>query len=159
MYVLLDSSVLGVLTSPLKNLSTAKANEIERCTNWFYGLLAKGINVCTSEISDYEVRRELIRIKSDGLSILDDFRKQELIEFLPVTSEVLQKAAELWAEIRNKHISTADDKNIDADIIISAQWYLLTQDYPGQAIYLATKNIKHLRLIAEDYAQEWQNIS
>lgn len=62
MKVLLDSGVLALLVSPIQDMSEAKENEIYQCTEWFYSLLSKGVFILASEISDYEVRRELIRI-------------------------------------------------------------------------------------------------
>ncbi len=156
MIVILDSGVLDLLASPIQDASEEDENEIYQCREWFYYLLSKGVYVVTSEISDYEVRREFIRIKSDGLVILDDLRNR--IDFLPLTTQVMKKAAEFWADVRQNHVRTADDKNIDADMIISAQWSILSDDFPGRAVLIATKNMRHLKIFAKDNAQEWMNI-
>lgn len=156
MIVILDSGVLDLLASPIEGTSEEDEKEIYLCTEWLYYLLAKGVYVVTSEISDYEVRREFIRIKSAGLGILDSLR--DVIDFLPLTIEVMKKAAEFWADVRQNHIPTSDDKNIDADMIISAQWYILTEQFPGRAIFIATKNIRHMKIFAKENAQEWLNI-
>ncbi|MBE9129735.1 MULTISPECIES: type II toxin-antitoxin system VapC family toxin [unclassified Coleofasciculus] len=156
MIVILDSGVLGLLASPIQDASEEEENEIYQCTEWLYSLLSKSVYVVTSEISDYEVRRELIRIKSDGIGLLDNLR--DVIDFLPLTKEVMKKAAEFWADARQNHIPTADDKNIDADMIISAQWSLLSEKYPGRTVLIATKNIRHLKLFAQENAQDWMNI-
>lgn len=89
-----------------------------------------------------------------GIDKLDTL--QQVIDFLPLTKRVMKEAAQLWAVARSQGMHTADNKNIDADIIISAQWKLLAEAYPGQYIVVATKNVKHLRLFTE--AQEWKNI-
>ena len=154
--MILDSGVLSLLTSPIQDVSQLDENEISQCTKWFDTLLARGVLVVTSEISDYEVRRELIRIKSEGLPKLDSLR--EKIHFQPVTTDILKKAAELWAVTRQNHIKTADDKNIDADMIITAQWSLLSEEFPGRAVLIATKNLRHLKIFAKENAQEWMNI-
>ncbi|ERT09840.1 hypothetical protein M595_0152 [Lyngbya aestuarii BL J] len=156
MIVILDSGVLGLLATPIRDTSEAEDSEIYQCREWFYSLLAKSVYVVTSDISDYEVRRELIRIKSQGLEILDNLRNT--IDFLPLTTEVMMKAAELWADARQNHISTADDKNIDADMIISAQWMILKETFPGRAVLIATKNLRHMKIFAQDNALEWMNI-
>lgn len=156
MIVILDSGVLGLLASPIQDASEEDENEIYQCTEWFYYLLSKGVYVVTSEISDYEVRREFIRIKSDGLVILDDLRNK--IEFLPLTTQVMKKAAEFWADVRQNHVRTADDKNIDADMIISAQWSILSDESPGRVVFIATKNMRHMKIFAKENAQEWMNI-
>lgn len=157
MIVLLDSGVLGLLVNPIQDVSEAETNEIYQCTEWLYSLLSKSVYVVASEISDYEVRRELIRIKSEGVRLLDNLR--DVIEFLPLTKEVMQKAAEFWAESRQSHIPTADAQNIDADMIISAQWSLLSQEFPGRTVLIATTTIRHLRIFAEEKAMEWINIT
>jgi hypothetical protein len=154
--VILDSGILSLLASPIQNSPESEESEIFQCTRWLEYLLAKGVLVVTSEISDYEVRRELIRIKSEGITKLDNLR--DLIYFLPITTEVTQKAAKFWAEARQNHIKTSEDKNIDADMIITAQWSILTEEYPGRAVLIATKNLKHLKIFAKDNAQEWRNI-
>ncbi len=156
MIVVLDSGVLGLLARSIRDNSEMEDSEVFQCNEWLYELLAKSIYVVTSEISDYEVRRELIRIKSEGLQKLDNLRNE--IDFLPLTTEVMKKAAEFWAEARQNNIPTADDKNIDADMIISAQWNILCQEAPGRAIYVATTNIKHLKIFVGEFAQNWQDI-
>ena len=157
MIVLLDSGVLGLLVNPIQDVSEVETNEIYKCTEWLYSLLSRAVYVVASEISDYEVRRELIRIKSEGVRLLDNLR--DVIEFRPLTKEVMQKAAEFWAEARQSHIPTAEAQNIDADMIISAQWSLLSQEYPGRTVLIATTNIRHLRIFAEEKAMEWKNIT
>ncbi len=156
MIVILDSGVLSLLASPIRETSEAEDSEIYRCREWFDSLLAKAVYIVTSDISDYEVRRELIRIQSQGLEILDNLRNT--IDFLPLTTEVMIKAAELWANARQNHISTADDKNIDADMIITAQWMILQNEFPGRRVLIATKNLRHMKIFAQDNALEWINI-
>ena len=129
MIVILDSGVLALLASPIRDNSEMEDSEVFQCNEWFYGLLAKSVAVATSEISDYEVRRELIRIKSEGVEILDGLKN--VVRFLPLKTEVMKKAAEFWAEARQNHIPTTDNQNIDADMIISAQWNILSKEAPG----------------------------
>ncbi|MDJ0736036.1 MAG: type II toxin-antitoxin system VapC family toxin [Nostocaceae cyanobacterium] len=154
--MILDSGVLSLLASPNQNVSNQEENEIYQCTEWFESLLARGVYIVASEISDYEIRREFIRIRSEGITILDQLRG--IIDFLPLTTEVMKKAAEFWADARQNHMKTADDKNIDADMIIAAQWSILSDEYPGRSVIIATKNLRHLQLFAQDNAQEWMNI-
>ena len=156
MIVLLDSGVLGLLCSPVRDISQPEISEVYQCKRWLESLLARSTYVVTSEISDYEVRRELIRIKSEGLESLDNFKN--VFDFLPMTTEILKKAAEFWAEARQNHIPTAEDKNIDADMIISAQWSILCEEYPGQGVFVATTNLKHLQIFVGENALEWRDI-
>ncbi len=154
MIVFLDTGVLGLVTSP------SNKGDARECKEWFYRLLARGIYVITSDICEYEVRRSLIlasfiNTTVQGIENLDEL--QQVIDFLPLTKDVMQKAALLWAEARSQGISTADEKNIDADIIIASQWQLLTEDFPGQYIVIATTNVKHLKRFTE--AKLWKNIN
>ncbi|WP_236739235.1 hypothetical protein [[Phormidium ambiguum] IAM M-71] len=90
MIVLLDTGVLGILCNP--NFSS----EVSECQNWMERLLARGAYFVSSKICDYEVRRGLILAKklgseNSGLNKLDVLK--EVIDFLPVTTNVLQEAA------------------------------------------------------------------
>ncbi|PSB09817.1 nucleic acid-binding protein [Pleurocapsa sp. CCALA 161] len=153
MIVLVDSGILGKLCNP--NSSA----EVEAAREKLYKLLARGVYIVSSQICDYEVRRSLILnsmrgLSSEGISNLD--KLSEFIDFLPVNNTVLQEAANLWAEARIQGVPTADDKSLDADIIICAQYKLLKQEYPGRYIIIATTNVKHLSRFTE--AKEWQAI-
>lgn len=146
MIVFLDTGVLGLVTSP------SNKGDVRECKEWFYRLLARGIYVITSDICEYEVRRSLILASFinkivQGIENIDEL--QQVIDFLPLTKAVMKKASLLWAEARSQGISTADDKNIDADIIIAAQWQLLTEEFPGRYIVIATTNVKHLKRFTE----------
>lgn len=145
--ILLDSEPLGLITNP-------KATPIAlRCQQWFIGLIDRGYEVILPEVIDYEIRRELLRAnKVTGLAKLDQL-KSELI-YLPITTEVMLKAAELWAVVRQKGKPTADDKALDGDVILAAQ-ALLLQGY-GHDVIVATSNIKHLSLFVK--AREWETI-
>lgn len=145
--ILLDSAPVGLITNP-------KATPIAlRCQQWFISLIDRGYEVILPEIIDYEIRRELLRAnKVTGLAKLDQL-KSELI-YLPITTEVMLKAAQLWAEARQQGKPTADDKALDGDVILAAQ-ALLLQDY-GHEITVATSNVKHLSRLVK--AREWNTI-
>jgi predicted nucleic acid-binding protein len=151
--VFLDSGIIGLITSPRKQ------GQALACEQWMLGLLARGVNIVSSEICDYEVRRNLIleanlSKKVDNLGNLDEL--DELITFLPITKAALRTAAQLWAEARLNGMPTADNLTLDADVIICAQWRLISGQYPGQLCIIATTNIKHISRFA--IAEEWQNI-
>lgn len=153
MIVLIDSGVLGKLCNP------NSSPEVEAARERLYTLLAKGVYIVSSQICDYEVRRSLILNSLRGFSSegIDNLNKlSEFIDFLPLNNTVLLKASKLWAEARIQGIPTADDKSLDADIIICAQYKVLEQEYPGRYIVIATTNIKHLSRFTE--AKEWQEI-
>ena len=89
--VLLDSGPLGMATNP-------KATPLCReCRLWLDSLEPLGYEVMLPEIADYEVRRELLRAgKAAGIRKLDLLKT--LIRYLPITTEAMLLAAELWAE-------------------------------------------------------------
>lgn len=153
MIVFLDSGVIGLVSSP------RKTGEAKDCKEWLYRLLSRSIYVVSSDICEYEVRRSLILASLtnpiQGLENLDDL--QEVVDFLPLTKSVMKEAAQLWAIARSQGIQTSDNKNIDADIIIAAQYKLLTEEYPSRYIVIATTNVKHLECFTD--AQEWKNIN
>jgi predicted nucleic acid-binding protein len=143
----LDSTPVGLITNP-------KATPLAlQCQQWFDSLLARDIKVILSEIIDYEVRRELLRANK-----LSSIRKLELLKseltYLPITTEVMLKAAELWAKARNTGKPTADNKSLDGDVILAAQ-AVLVASY-GHEVIIATSNAKHLSLFAD--AREWQDV-
>ena len=73
------------------------------------------------EIADYEVRRGLILAGATrGIRRLDDLR-EELGFYIPISTAAMRRAAELWADARKKGNPTADENEIDADVILAAQ--------------------------------------
>jgi predicted nucleic acid-binding protein len=154
--VFLDTNTLGLLCNP-NNLIEAK-----ECESWLFSLYSKGTTFCTSDICDYEVRRGLlsssIRLKkqSEGLPLLDRLKFAGYINFLAVTNDILVLAADLWAKASNNSKTTKDARNIDIDIIISANYQLLRDDNLGQRVVVGTTNLKHLSLFCE--AANWQDI-
>lgn len=154
MIVLLDTNVLGILCNPNKK------QEMIECQIWFERLLARGVYFATSELCDYELRRGLMLAQqvgksADGLTILE--RLRELIDFLKVDYQVTLEASNIWVKSRLTGQPTADEKNIDIDIIISAHWQILQRMFPGRYVVVSTTNVKHLSLFSQ--AEEWQNIS
>ena len=91
-----------------------------------------------------------------GINILNSLKTDGILEFLPVSTESLDLAANLWARASNEGLTTRDDKNIDVDIIISAQYQILKADYSGQCVIVATTNLKHLSRFCD--AARWQDI-
>ena len=153
MIVFIDSGILGKLSNPNRTKETIAVN------NWLFSLLAKGVYVVSSHICDYEVRRSLIleslrKTNVDSIQELDDL--YNYLTFLPLTDEVMKESANIWAEARIQGMPTADEKSLDADIIICAQYKLLELDYPGRYIVIATTNVDHLSRFAE--AKEWHEI-
>jgi predicted nucleic acid-binding protein len=110
--------------------------------------------VCLPEIVDYEIRRELKRAKkSDGLSRLDQLKT--VVEYLPLSTEVMNTAAELWAYARNEGIPTAHDAALDIDMILIAQCRVRTKFEDDPVI--ATVDLGDIPRFIQ--AKKWQDIS
>ena len=105
------------------------------------------------EIADYEVRRELLRAaKFRGLGRLDALKT--MLDYAPITTPIMLKAAEFWAAARQMGKKSAGDASLDADMILAAQAAILTDD--GNEVIVATTNVRHLQHFAA--AQTWSTI-
>jgi predicted nucleic acid-binding protein len=143
--VLLDAGPLGLVTNP-KHSPQSLA-----CAQWLQDLMARGARVIVPEITDYEVRRELLRAgKLQGINQLDTLA--QLLEYLPLTTAAMRQAAMLWARARQRGQPTAGDQTIDGDMILAGQALTL-----GVAdVIIATTNVGHLARFAP--AELWPNI-
>jgi len=143
--ILLDAGPLGMVTHPRANRDIVA---------WLKGMLDSGATILVPEIADYEVRRELLRTnKTTGVERLDKLK--QTIGYLPISTQAMLLAAELWAQARNEGYPTADDKALDADVILAAQATSL--DSIDDDPIIATTNVGHLSRFAQ--ADEWQNIN
>ena len=75
--------------------------------------------------------------------------------YFPITTDVMRRAAQLWADARNRGRPTADPKALDADVILAAQAQLIGEA-AGDRVIVATDNIRHLAQFVE--ARSWQEI-
>lgn len=136
--IVLDTGPLGRISHPRPN---------REITKWLVDLLKGGAIVYIPEITDYEVRRELLRASlHQSIRRLDELKS--VLTYLPIDTEAMLKAAELWAEARNRGVPTADPKELDADVILAAQAMQI-----GGSI--ATENVGHLGLFVE--ARNWRD--
>lgn len=108
----LDTYILGKLTHP--NIDDTIF------IKWFQDLEYDNIDIVIPEIADYELRRELLRLnKSQSLRVLDEMKND--FSYLPITTDIMLMAAELWAEARNKGYQSASNDSLDGDVILAAQ--------------------------------------
>jgi len=148
-FVLLDAGPLG-LASQARGKPDA-----DRCRAWLDALDAAGVRVVAPEIADYEVRRELLRAGATaGLRRLD--RLIAVLEFDPISTPAMRKAAEFWATIRNAGLPTAHPMALDADCILAAQAALLGD--PGDVVTIASANVGHLARFPGIDARLWETI-
>jgi predicted nucleic acid-binding protein len=133
--VLLDAGPLGMVINPKATPQT------QACNEWLKALLQKGIYVYIPEIADYEVRRELLRANLHrSLKRLDDLKVA--LNYLSLTTPIMLKAAEFWAQVRQQGQPTADEKALDGDVILAAQAASFTN--PSDTVIIATTNVGHL---------------
>ncbi len=134
-HIILDSSPLGTLSSP------AQTAEVLAISQWASDCDLAGHALYVPEIIDYELRRELLRAgKSVGLARLDALKLG--LNYLPVTTETLLLAADLWAKSRRRGQPTGDPKKLDIDVILAAQALLLPVSLSD--LIVATSNVGHL---------------
>src|SRR5271166_6482127 len=92
--VFLDYGPLGLLTNPRGRPKS------DQCRQWVKDLAAAGVRVFVPEIADYEVRRKLIHIQAiAGIRRLDQVKAT--LDYAPITTDVMLRAAELWAAARS----------------------------------------------------------
>ena len=141
--IILDTGPLGLLCH------TSHGNpEVVAIRRWLRNLRRAGRMVCIPEIADYEIRRELILLGSQvGLSKLDELGRH--FRYLKLTTAVLRRAAELWAQARQQATPTAEDAALDEDVILAA----LAE---REGAIVATDNVRHLALFVS--AKQWRDI-
>lgn len=143
--VFLDSGPLGALCNVHGTPTTVA------CTRWLRELSDAGHLFVLPEIADYEVRRELVRLRRiKSLRRLDRLALQ--LEYLPLDTAAMRQAAEFWAQARQRGQPTASNDALDSDVILAGQ----AVSYNARNIVVATSNPSHItRFVPADL---WQNI-
>jgi hypothetical protein len=146
--IFLDSGPLGLVANP------GTRPKAVQCRQWARDMLAAGVRVFVPEICDYEIRRKLIHVGStSGLIRLD--RLKIGFDYAPITTEVMQLAAELWAQARRRGTSAAPPDALDGDVILASLALLSTG--PGDVLTVATDNVGDLAQFVD--AQQWEAIT
>ena len=139
--IVLDSGPLGMVFNP-------KASpENDAVKDWLFAHFEMSDILILPEIADYEVRRELIRSgKTSGIASLDFFKSTR--EYLPLDTETMLEAAQLWAEARNRGKPATNSLALDGDMILVAQARaaarVLAEASANGHTVVATINPKHL---------------
>ena len=95
--ILLDSGPLGLLAHD-------RPAQWTPIRDWLTQQASAKVTIYVSEVADFEVRRELTRLVQSGklpparLARLDQLA--EMFTYLPVSTAMWKRAAELWAEAR-----------------------------------------------------------
>ena len=114
----------GLLTQPKPIPDALAARE------WMRRLMDAGVIFYLPEISDYEVRRELLRAgKTRGLRWLDELGK--VVTYLPLTTGIMREAAILWANVRQQGLGTARSLDLKDCAIATTNPGHLGRYYPA----------------------------
>jgi predicted nucleic acid-binding protein len=142
--IALDATPLSLLCHPDPRIPV-----VAEINLWLEARLLAGAVVYVPEITDYEVRRELIRAgKRKSVRKLDALIRQAA--YLPLDTATMRRAAELWAQARNRGMPTAPPEALDADVILAAQ-----AEKAGAVV--ATENVGHLARFVT--ARHWRDIT
>jgi predicted nucleic acid-binding protein len=146
--VVLDAGPLGLVANP-----KGRPRAVQ-CRQWARDLLAAGLRVVVPEIADYEIRRELLRRGATAsLQRLDQVKAG--LEYDPITTAVMLRAAALWAAARRAGRPTAPPEALDGDCLLAAQALLAAG--PGDVVTVATDNVGHLAQFVD--ARPWETIA
>ena len=155
-FIFLDTGPLGIVTNPKRPPQTVAM------LRWAAAHLRAGNHLMVPAVADYEVRRELIRLgRTAGIAALDLWNQVTEARYIALNAlndSALKRAANLWAEVRNRGLVTADPKELDCDALIAAQVleYQVAQNLAADEIIVATTNVGHLsRFVA---AELWSSI-
>jgi predicted nucleic acid-binding protein len=101
-----------------------------------------------SEVADYELRRELLRIGAPrSLARLDELGRE--LVYVPVTTATWRSAAKLWAVLRKDGVVTAPPEALDADVLIAVQAI-------AEGAAVVTANVRHFENVVR--AMEWKDV-
>lgn len=137
MNLVLDTGILGRLCHP-------KADEHAALAAWLAKQLldqARPARVFLPEIADYELRRKLQQLVKKGqaseksIQRLDELG--ESLDYLPLRTATMRRAARMWAEARLAGQATAAEPALDGDVILAAQ----AEEVSGTVV---TTNRRHL---------------
>jgi toxin FitB len=143
--ILLDTHPLSAVTHPKAELKIRK---------WLQSLQNTNTAILVPEIADYQLRRELLRQgKQQSINRLNKLSQNCLI---PITPETMQKAAELWAWVRNQGKPTASNDSLDGDVILAAQAILQLPNF--DEVVIVTTNLKHISRFESEgiFVADWQ---
>jgi predicted nucleic acid-binding protein len=137
--LLLDTGVLGQICHPRKH---------DEVRAWFRKAVREHM-ILVSELADYELRRELIRLgASRSLARLDELTRELL--YAPITTATWRHAASLWAAARAAGVVTATPDALDGDVLVAAQAL-------EENATIVTTNVKHFQALTAR-AVEWSAV-
>ena len=148
--VLLDAGLVGLACLEPGRPSAAAFH------GWLQAMLTSKADVYIADLTRYEVRRELVRIGAAAkLRRLD--RLCDLLVNAPVTAEAWERAGEFWAAVRRAGRPTASPEALDAAAILAGVAATIGQ--PGDAVIVATTNVRHLNWFPGVDARAWPDVA
>ena len=143
--ILLDSGPLGLFVHPRRPQEL-----VRRLDSWGRA----GATLCVPEISYYEVRRELRRldlvVSTNRLAAA-----AQSLTYLPITTAIIVRASELWADVRRAGRPSADAAALDGDVILAATAIELEGQF--DEVVVVTTNLRHLEQLVR--AVRWDEFS
>ncbi len=147
--ILLDAGLVGLACSDPSKPDTMAFDA------WLKGTVGSSVDVYISDVTRYEVRRELVRLGAVAkLGRLDRICSE--VPVVAVTSEAWERAGDFWAIVRRRGRPTASPDALDADAILAG--VAATMAGPGDQVIIATTNIRHLGGFPGIDARLWQSI-
>ena len=149
MNLLLDTGILGQICHPKKAQNKPVGDWMEHVLE----LGGETYRLILPELSDYELRRKLLHLiqhsqaSAKSLDRLDQLG--QLLDYLPLDTNMMRLAARLWADARFKGQPTAPTEALDGDVILAAQAILSN----GTII---TTNRKHLSRFVD--TKDWTEV-
>jgi len=147
--LLLDTNILGQLVQPVAEKNRPVVTIMRRLFR------DDRYQICFPEIVDYELRRKLLHLahhphqaRKWAREALKNLDQLVSTDYIPITTETMRLAAQLWAQTRIDGLPRGSDEELDADVILAAQ----AHQAGGQII---TTNDKHFRDIADVF--DWQS--
>lgn len=111
--IILDTGILSILCHRTAHPDVVAARK------WLANLRDQRIEIAVPEIADYELRRSLLRIGSTkSIATLETIEATST--YLPITTEIMRFAANLWAESRRNGLATGPDSSLDGDVILAS---------------------------------------
>ena len=137
--IALDTGPLGMVTHPRTTKSAAE---------WLRSMLKSDVEILIPEIADYELRRNCI-LKGFRESIERLDQLIAILDYCPIDTATMRRAAQFWADSRSRHTPTGDPKELDGDAILAAQ-----AEQAGAIV--ATDNVGHLSQFVE--TKKWSEM-
>lgn len=138
MKLILDTIVIGQVCHPRKHAEVRA---------WLAKVAAEH-EPLLSEVVDYELRRELLRISARrSLARLDELSRE--LRYLPVTTATWRSAANLWALLRRTGKVTAPTAALDGDVLIIAQAI-------AEEAVVVTSNKRHFEPLVQVF--DWHEV-